>query len=110
MNLLCISTGVCRVTITFSDRIKIDNFSIDDYIQVIDDSSRTRVYSPITGNSWPTDQLSYPSSNLKVVFWSDRDKTQGRGFSLQFSCPTTIDEVPTHQQESGDSFAVLTTA
>ena len=86
------------------------DLSDNDFIQVIDDSSRTRVYSPITGNSWPTDQLSYPSSNLKVVFWSDRDKTQGRGFSLQFSCPTTIDEVPTHQQESGDSFAVLTTA
>ena len=79
------------------------DLSDNDYIQVIDDSSRTRVYSPITGNSWPADQLSYPSSNLKVVFWSDRDKTQGRGFSLQFSCPS-IEEVPTQQQESGDSF------
>ena len=94
-----------RLVISHSDIDLSDN----DFIQVID-NSRSQPYSPVTGGSWPADQLQYPSSNLKVVFWSDRDKTQGNGFSLQFSCPTTIQEVPSQQIGSGDSINVLTAA
>ena len=60
----------------------------------------------VTGDSWPTDQHHYPSSNLKVVFWSDdRENSQGKGFSLQFRC-SAIEQVPS-QQESGDSIDAL---
>ena len=83
------------------------DLSDNDFIQVID-SSRSHAYRPVTGDSWPADQLQYPSSNLKVVFWSDRDTTQGKGFSLQFSCPAAIQEVPSQQIGSGDSNDVLT--
>ena len=79
----------------------------NDYIQVID-SSRSHAYRPVTGDSWPADQHHYPSSNLKVVFWSDRDTTQGKGFSLQFSCPAAIQKVPSQQIGSGDSNDDLT--
>ena len=95
-----------------ANRLVVSHSEIDllenDYIQVID-SSRSHAYRPVTGDSWPADQHHYPSSNLKVVFWSDRDTTQGKGFSLQFSCPTTIQEVPSQQIGSGDSNDVLTT-
>ena len=84
------------------------DLSDNDYIQVID-NSRSQPYSPVTGDEWPSDQLRYPSSNLKVVFWSDRDTTQGNGFSLQFSCPAAIQEVPSQQIGSGDSSDILTT-
>ena len=82
------------------------DLSDNDFIQVID-SSRSQPYSPVTGDKWPADQLQYLSSNLKVVFWSDRDTTQGKGFSLQFSCPAAIQEVPSQQIGSGDSIDVL---
>ena len=84
------------------------NLLENDFIQVIDGSN---AYSPITGDSWPADQpQQYSSTNLKVVFWSDRDEAQGKGFSLQFSCPSsTTEEVPSQQPGSGESIDILTT-
>ena len=82
----------------------------NDYIQVID-SSRSIAYSPVTGDSWPADQQHYPTSNLKVVFWSDHGRTQGKGFSLQFSCSSpTTEEVPSQQPGSGERNDILATA
>ena len=106
-NFMCIysvklSCSANRLVISHSD---ID-LSENDYVQVID-NSKTNVYSPVTGDSWPTDQHHYPSSNLKVILWSDHDNSQGKGFSLQFSC-SAIDQVPT-QQESGDSLLMAST-
>ena len=100
------SCSANRLVVSHSDIDMAEN----DYIQVID-SSRSIAYSPVTGDSWPADQHHYPSSNLKVVFWSDQDKTQGKGFSLQFSCPSpTTEEVPSQQPGSGDSNDILITA
>ena len=110
-NFMCIysvrmSCNANRLVVSHSDIDMAEN----DYIQVID-SSRSIAYSPVTGNTWPSDQQHYPSSNFKVVFWSDHDKTQGKGFSLQFSCPSpTTEEVPSQQPGSGDSNDILTTA
>ena len=99
------SCSANRLVVSHSDIDMAEN----DYIQVID-SSRSIAYSPVTGDSWPSDQQHYPSSNLKVVFWSDHEK-QGKGFSLQFSCPSsTTEEVPSQQPGSGESIDILTTA
>ena len=100
------SCSANRLVVSHSDIDMAEN----DYIQVID-SSRSIAYSPVTGDSWPSNQQHYPSSNLKVVFWSDYDKTQGKGFSLQFSCPSsTTEEFPSQQPGSGENIDILTTA
>ena len=110
-NFMCIysvrmSCSANRLVVSHSDIDMAEN----DYIQVID-SSRSIAYSPVTGDSWPSDQQHYPSSDLKVVFWSDHEKPQGKGFSLQFSCPSsTTEEIPSQQPGSGESTDILTTA
>ena len=92
-----LSCAANRLIVSHSDIDIAEN----DYIQVFDSSRSIAAYRPVTGDSWPADQLHYPSSNLKVAFWSDRDETQGKGFSLQFSCSTT-EESLNQQNESGN--------
>lgn len=63
------------------------NLLENDFVQVFD-STNSNAYQPVTNSTWPAEQHRFPSSNLKVIFWSDNDSTQGDGFRLQFSCPT----------------------
>ena len=81
------------------------NLSESDFVQVVD-NTRSQGYQPVTGSTWPATQHAIPSSQLKVVFWSDHDNRQGKGFKLQLSCPPydmSVTSAPeTTQQGSGD--------
>ena len=74
------------------------DLSENDFVQVID-STRSQVHQPVTGSTWPATLQAIFSTQLKIVFWSDRDDRQGRGFKLQLSCPPN-DMSPTSTPEN----------
>ena len=86
------------------------NLSESDFVQVVD-NNRSQGYQPVTGSTWPATQHAIPSSQLKVVFWSNDDNRQGKGFKLQLSCPSydmNVTSAPeTTQQESGDDMGLV---
>ena len=86
-NMMCIynismSCNTNQVQVTFSDVDITDN----DFVQVIDHTNG-QIYPPVSGSTWPVTQRSIPSSRFMLVFWSDKDSTQSRGFKLVLNCP-----------------------
>ena len=82
------------------------DLSEKDYVQVI--HGRSDTYAPVTGPTWTLHFI--PSTQFKVVFWSDRDEHQGKGFKLQFSCPPdirTTSAPETTPQGSGDNPSLI---
>lgn len=76
--------------------VRVQPFDIDladnDFVQVID-YARGQVYQPVSGLKWPATLMNIPSSQFTMVFWSDKDRTQGRGFRLKLSCQSSTEEV-----------------
>ena len=87
-NVICIynvsmSCSTSHVQVTFSNV----NITDNDFVQVID-PTRGQAHQPVSGSNWPDTQLSIPSSQFLLVFWSDKDRTQSKGFKLVMNCPT----------------------
>ena len=61
----------------------------NDFVQVI---ARGQVYPPVFHTTWPATLRSIPSSQFILVFWSDKDNTQDRGFRLFLSCLTASED------------------
>ena len=78
------SCSTSHVQVTFSTNV---NITDNDFVQVID-PTRGQAHQPVSGSSWPDTQLSIPSSQFLLVFWSDKDRTQSKGFKLVMNCPT----------------------
>lgn len=62
--------------------IKVD-LARNDFIQVI---TSDHVYQPVNGSKWPVSQRSILGSQFTLVFWSDTDRTQGKGIKVKLVC------------------------
>ena len=60
----------------------------NDFVQVI---TRDHVYEPVTGSTWPESLTNILGSQFTVVFWSDTDRTQGKGIELKLFCQTSTE-------------------
>ena len=85
-NMLCIYNISMSCS---SDQVNVHHSHVDikdnDFVQVI--NTRTRQSHPkVTGSSWPIEQGTITSSQFLMVFWSDKDTSQGKGFKLQIEC------------------------
>ena len=61
----------------------------NDFVQVI---ARGQVYPPVFHKTWPATLRSIPSTQFILVFWSDKDNTQSRGFRLFLNCLTAAED------------------
>lgn len=89
---------ICIYNISMScgnNHVRVQPLDIDladnDFVQVID-HTRGHHYPPVSGSTWPATLMNIPSSQFAMVFWSDKDRTQGRGFRLKLACQSSTEE------------------
>ena len=58
-----------------------------DFLNIFSHSNNQK-FPPISGNSLLPAQVSIPETDFVMVFTSNADSRQGKGFKLQLECPT----------------------
>ena len=63
-----------------------------DFLQIFNPNNRNHKYPKISGNSLTHSQHNIPMMDFLMIFTSNNDSKQGKGFSIQLECPS-IEEI-----------------
>ena len=73
-----------------------------DFLEVINYKDNLQNFPPISGQRLTHAQYNIPETDFLMVFTSDRDSRQGKGFKLQIECPTLKQTTPDNDDEEED--------
>ena len=75
--------------ITISEKASEIDLAEGDSLHIIDYANK-RYYEPIFGQMWPKTHRDIVTSDFLMVFLSNNDSKQGKGFNIQLECPTLV--------------------
>ena len=73
-----------------------------DFLQIFNPKNRNHKYSRISGNSLTHSQHNIPMMDFLMIFTSNNDSKQGKGFSIQLECPSILQETSKEDRKEID--------